>query len=73
MIRFKCNGEPYIDKQIFKEAISGWAKAKGVNPDDVFRGVNKGPHNKLRCKLPLSLVVKGQINTSIFEEAEVVS
>lgn len=62
MIRFKYNGEPYIDEQLLRKAINNWANAKGVDPDHVFSAV----------KPPLSSIVKGDINTSIFEEAVII-
>jgi hypothetical protein len=52
----------------FKEAINKWAKAKGINPERVLAALDIP---KAR-QAPLSEIVKGPINTSIFEEAEVI-
>jgi hypothetical protein len=80
MFRFNCQGKPIIDER-FQEAINKWAKAKGVDPEHVFTAndwdipkydqYRQGKISKLRCKPPLKLVVKGRINTSVFEEAEI--
>lgn len=72
MIRFNCAGKPYIDEQLFKEAINDWAKAKGVDPDHIFTANNwdAGNINPIYYNppSPLSMLVKSQINTSVFEE-----
>lgn len=70
MIWFKCNGEPYVDEQLLKEAVNNWATKKGVDPEKVYSAnvwdKYKKPNQGFKIK-------PGQpINTSIFEEAEVI-
>lgn len=62
-----------------RDAINKWAKAKGINPEHVFIA-NGWDFSKNMDDtqviwgdqpLPLSMIVRGQIKTSIFEEAQI--
>jgi hypothetical protein len=64
-----------------RAAINKWVQAKGVDPEHVFTANDwsepkyaqfRSDVSVFSRKPPLSLVVKGQINTSVFEEAIIV-
>jgi hypothetical protein len=78
MKHYNCrNNADQWDK--IAEAVQKWAKAKGVNPEHVFSANDwevpkydeyiSGGVSAFRCKPALRLLVKGPINTSVFEEA----
>jgi hypothetical protein len=67
----------------YLDAIYDWCKATGIDPEKVFSANDwDEPKNSqyrsdstistFRCKPSLSLIVKGQINTSVFEEAIII-
>lgn len=64
----------------FHEAINRWAKAKGIDPEKVFtandweRGEETESGQLLAyCPpIPLRMIVKNPINTSVFEEVIII-
>jgi hypothetical protein len=76
MFRFNCHGRPIFDER-FQESINKWANAKGVNPEHVFTANDWDESSNTipiwgDPPMSLSMIVKNPINTSVFEEAEVI-
>jgi hypothetical protein len=74
MIRFNCFGKPMLDDYMM-DAVRRWAKAKGVNPEKVFKANNWNAPMKIIGLIDdegFKISPGQEINTSVFEEAEVV-
>jgi hypothetical protein len=69
MFRFNCQGKLIIDER-FRDVINDWANANEVDPESVFA---RNGWVMADPPFPLSMLVKNRINTSIFEEVEVIN
>ena len=74
-MRFNCHGKPIFDER-FQEAINKWAKAKG---DDILKEIKaygwKTDYEKAKNEIinnPKGRKNKLPLNTSVFEEAEII-